>query len=196
MVIVTVWWCKMKQKHAQKSHWNNKTKQRTSQQCDFVAQLVKKRVLVKSQQKAPAPEWENASSTCWSRGLCTQGMAADRARTIPTTRYCCRSSESGDCFHAWVCTTFLTHSQLNKCSRGKVNLDWHFSGGVWYALGFGCIYVCRLPGWIAACWTVTLTLYLALNDQKVLVSSWCYFIFDEGSLSVHSRGSGWNSEVS
>ena len=60
---------KMKQKHAQKGHLNNKTKQRTSQHCDFVAQLVKKRALVKSQQKAPTPEWENASSTCWSRGL-------------------------------------------------------------------------------------------------------------------------------
>ena len=55
---------KMKQKPAQKGHLNEKTKQRTSQHCDFVAQLVKKRALVQSEQKAPALEWEDASSTC------------------------------------------------------------------------------------------------------------------------------------
>ena len=66
---VMVFIIKMKQKHAQKGHLNNETKQRTSQHCDFVAQVVKKRALVKSQQKAPTPECEDASSTCWGRGL-------------------------------------------------------------------------------------------------------------------------------
>ena len=66
---VMVFIIKMKQKHAQKGHLNNKTKQRTSQHCDFVAQVVKKRALVKSQQKAPTPEWEDASSTSWGGGL-------------------------------------------------------------------------------------------------------------------------------
>ena len=60
---VMVFIIKMKQKHAQKGHLNNKTKQRTSQHCDFVAQVVKKRALVKSQRKAPTPGWEDASST-------------------------------------------------------------------------------------------------------------------------------------
>ena len=63
---------KMKQKRATRGHWSNKsnkTKQRSSQHCDFVAQLVKKRALVKSQRKAPTPEWEDACSSEWGGEL-------------------------------------------------------------------------------------------------------------------------------
>ena len=37
--------------------------------CDFVAQVVKKRVLVKSWRKAPTPEWEDACSSEWGGEL-------------------------------------------------------------------------------------------------------------------------------
>ena len=58
--LVMMFIIKMKQKRATRGHWNNKsnkTKQRSSQHCDFVAQVVKKRAPVKSFRKAPTPEW-------------------------------------------------------------------------------------------------------------------------------------------
>ena len=54
---------KMKQKRAQKGHQNNETKQNIPT-TRLNSTVVKKRALVKSQQKARTPEWEDASSTC------------------------------------------------------------------------------------------------------------------------------------
>ena len=59
---------KMKQEPAQKGHLNNKNKEHP-QHYDFVARLVKKRALVKSQQKAPAPEWEDVRAQVEAEGF-------------------------------------------------------------------------------------------------------------------------------